>query len=60
MHAVSTTLLLAGQTGGEAVNAYDIVFPVIAFLLVIILPMATGVWVLIRALKDNAKEADET
>jgi len=69
MNALSTTLLqvLACRDPGQGVgpieqelNAYDLVFPVIAFILVILLPMATGVWVLVRTLKDQQKEPDET
>lgn len=40
-------------------NAYDLVFPVIAFGLVIVLPVGTALWVLARVLKDNRKEPDE-
>ncbi|HEY1099882.1 MAG TPA: hypothetical protein VGF99_13190 [Myxococcota bacterium] len=40
-------------------NAYDLVFPVIAFGLVIVLPVGTALWVLVRTLKDNKKEPDE-
>ena len=40
-------------------NAYDLVFPVIAFGLVIVLPVGTALWVLSRVLKDNRKEPDE-
>ena len=40
-------------------NVYDLVFPVIAFGLVIVLPVGTALWVLVRTLKDNRKEADE-
>jgi hypothetical protein len=40
-------------------NAYDLVFPVIAFGLVIVLPVGTALWVLSRVLKDYRKEPDE-
>lgn len=40
-------------------NLYDIVFPVIAFGLVIVLPVSVAVWVITRTLKDNTREADE-
>jgi len=40
-------------------NVYDLVFPVIAFGLVIVLPVGTALWVLSRTLKNNEKEADE-
>jgi hypothetical protein len=40
-------------------NVYDLVFPVIAFGLVILLPVGTALWVLSRTLKNNEKEADE-
>ena len=40
-------------------NAYDLVFPVIAFGLVIVLPVGTALWVLSRVLRDHRKEADE-
>jgi hypothetical protein len=40
-------------------NVYDIIFPVIAFGLVIMLPVGTALWVLSRTLKNSQKEADE-
>ncbi len=40
-------------------NIYDLVFPGIAFGLVIVLPVATALWVLFRTYKDNTKEPDE-
>jgi len=40
-------------------NVYDLVFPVIAFGLVIVLPVGTALWVLVRTLKDSRKEPDE-
>lgn len=40
-------------------NLYDLIFPVIAFGLVIVLPVGTGLWVLAKTLKNNEKEADE-
>lgn len=40
-------------------NIYDIVFPVIAFGLVIILPVTVAMWVIVKTLKNNSKEADE-
>lgn len=39
---------------------YDLVFPVIAFLLVIVLPTATALWVIVKTLKEKQKEDDET
>jgi hypothetical protein len=39
---------------------YDIVFPFIAFLLVIVLPTTTAVWAIVKTLKDDRKESDET
>jgi hypothetical protein len=39
---------------------YDLVFPIIAFLLVIVLPTATAIWVIVKTLKDKQKEDDET
>jgi hypothetical protein len=38
---------------------YDLIFPVIAFLLVIVLPTATALWVITKTLKDRQKEDDE-
>ena len=39
---------------------YDLVFPIIAFLLVILLPTATALWVIVKTLKEKQKEDDET
>ena len=39
---------------------YDLVFPVIAFLLVIVLPTTTALWVIVKTLKEKQKEDDET
>jgi hypothetical protein len=41
-------------------NMYDIIFPVIAFGLVILLPVAVGLWVIVKTIKDDKPEADET
>lgn len=41
-------------------NLYDVIFPGIAFLLVICLPVVTGAWVIWRTAKDKTREADET
>ncbi|MBI1945775.1 MAG: hypothetical protein HYS27_08770 [Deltaproteobacteria bacterium] len=41
-------------------NSYDVVFPVIAFLLVIVAPAVTALWVIFRTATDKTKEADET
>ena len=41
-------------------NAYDLVFPVVAFALVIVIPAATALWVIFRTATDKSKEADET
>ncbi len=40
-------------------NIYDMIFPGIAFGLVIVLPVSTALWVLYRTVKDNTKEPDE-
>lgn len=40
-------------------NLYDMVFPLIAFGLVILLPTCTALWVIVKTLKDNKPEADE-
>lgn len=40
-------------------NLYDLIFPVIAFGLVIVLPVGTALWVIARTLKNNEKEPDE-
>ncbi|MDP2340861.1 MAG: hypothetical protein Q8O67_07890 [Deltaproteobacteria bacterium] len=40
-------------------NLYDIVFPLIAFGLVIVLPVCTALWVIVRTVKDKTTEADE-
>lgn len=41
-------------------NLYDMVFPVIAFGLVILLPTCTALWVIVKTLRDKKPEADET
>lgn len=41
-------------------NLYDMVFPLIAFGLVILLPTCTALWVIVRTIKDKKPEADET
>ncbi len=40
-------------------TVYDLVFPFIAFLLVIVLPTATALWVIGKTLQDRRKEPDE-
>lgn len=40
-------------------NLYDIVFPVIAFGLVILLPTSTALWVIWRTIKEKKPEVDE-
>lgn len=39
---------------------YDYVFPALAFLLVIILPTATALWVVHRTITEKKAEPDET
>lgn len=39
---------------------YDVIFPVLAFLLVIVLPTATALWVIWRTWSEKSAEADET
>lgn len=39
---------------------YDVIFPVLAFLLVILLPTATALWVIWRTVTEKKAEADET
>lgn len=39
---------------------YDLVFPMLAFLLVIALPAATALWVIWRTATEKKAEADET
>jgi putative exporter of polyketide antibiotics len=41
-------------------QAYDLVFPVIAFILVIMVPAVTGLWVIFKTATEKTKEADET
>lgn len=41
-------------------NLYDMVFPLIAFGLVILLPTCTALWVIVKTIKDKKPEADET
>ena len=40
-------------------SVYDLVFPFIAFLLVIVLPTATALWVIVKTVQDKRKEPDE-
>ena len=40
-------------------NLYDMIFPLIAFCLVILLPTCTALWVMVRTVKDKKNEADE-
>ncbi len=39
---------------------YDYIFPVIAFLLVIVLPTCTALWVVYRTATEKKAEPDET
>jgi len=39
---------------------YDLVFPAIAFMLVIVLPTVTALWVVYRTVTEKKAEADET
>ena len=41
-------------------NAYDVVFPFIAFGLVIVLPTVTALWVMMKVLTEKRIEPDET
>jgi hypothetical protein len=40
-------------------NLYDMVFPIIAFGLVILLPTATALWVIYRTVTEKKAETDE-
>ncbi len=40
-------------------NLYDMIFPLIAFGLVILLPTCTALWVITRTVKDKKNEVDE-
>jgi hypothetical protein len=40
-------------------TVYDLVFPIIAFVLVIVLPTATALWVITKTLRETQKEDDE-
>jgi ABC-type nickel/cobalt efflux system permease component RcnA len=40
-------------------NPYDVIFPGIAFVLVILVPTAIGLWVIWRTVRDQTKEQDE-
>lgn len=40
-------------------TVYDAVFPAIAFLLVIVLPVATALWVIWKTVTEKAPEPDE-
>jgi hypothetical protein len=39
---------------------YDFVFPLIAFVLVILLPTSTALWVIYKTATENKPEPDET
>ena len=39
---------------------YDYVFPLIAFLLVIVLPTSTALWVMFKTVSEKKAEPDET
>ncbi len=39
---------------------YDVAFPAIAFVLVIILPVVTALWVVLRTVTEKTLEPDET
>lgn len=39
---------------------YDMIFPLLAFILVIALPTATALWVIYRTVTEKKAEADET
>lgn len=41
-------------------STFDLVFPGIAFGLVIVLPAAVALWVIFRTATEKTKEADET
>jgi hypothetical protein len=41
-------------------NYYDIAFPAIAFVLVIVLPVVTALWVVFRTVTEKTAEPDET
>ncbi len=41
-------------------NYYDVAFPAIAFVLVIILPVVTALWVIVRTVTEKTIEADES
>ncbi len=41
-------------------TAYDVVFPVVAFVLVIVVPAAAALWVMFKTATEKTKEADET
>lgn len=38
---------------------YDLVFPFIAFGLVIVLPTSVAIWVIVKTIGEKTKEADE-
>lgn len=41
-------------------QVYDVVFPVIAFILVIVVPALAGIWVIYKTATEKTKEADES
>ncbi|MCC7072809.1 MAG: hypothetical protein IT383_15890 [Deltaproteobacteria bacterium] len=41
-------------------TSYDVVFPVVAFVLVIVVPAAVALWAMFRTATEKTKEADET
>jgi hypothetical protein len=38
---------------------YDVIFPAIAFLLVIVLPVTTALWVIVKTATEKTPEPDE-
>jgi putative exporter of polyketide antibiotics len=41
-------------------QVYDLVFPVIAFVIVIVVPAVAALWVILKTVTEKTKEADET
>lgn len=56
----TTTARQGAQERLQEPSVYDLIFPGIAFLLVICLPVATALWVIYRTARDQKPEADET
>jgi len=62
--AVSTAGTALSQRGAaqrlSEPNYYDVVFPFIAFFLVIVVPTSIALWVITKTIREKTPEPDET